>query len=282
MRTFTRWPVIASSLGLLVCATPDRGGLRRRAVPPRLALRSADPTGRRPPVGAVCRARGRCIRVLASATSRAAAKPDSFRSRRAGASGSCDRCSREEAPERARVSRVAMDVDGQLLAKRELHDGLVLSTPEESNRAAHDRSDESKQRPEHHSILVAAGVEWEPESGAVIGLEELWVGSLRRGSMGCAPRALLYARVAAIWHEARTAGRHLRRSDQRALPQMEVRVSRTLDRERESCNSPHRGSILLESSDPRRLNLIWLQVYPLSMTEGSRRIDVSRNETDQF
>jgi hypothetical protein len=33
---------------------------------------------------------------------------------------------------------MAMDVDSQLLAKRELHDGLILSTPEEGDRAAYD------------------------------------------------------------------------------------------------------------------------------------------------
>jgi hypothetical protein len=65
---------------------------------------------------------------------------------------------------------MTMDVDGQLLAKCELHDGLVLSTPEEGDRAAHDRSDESEQRPEHHAILLAAGIEWESESRAGAGL----------------------------------------------------------------------------------------------------------------
>ena len=53
-----------------------------------------------------------------------------------------------------------MDVDRKLLAKRELDDGLILSTPEEGDRAAHDRRGESEQR-SHHSILLAAGVKWE-------------------------------------------------------------------------------------------------------------------------
>src|SRR5258705_6554692 len=66
--------------------------------------------------------------------------------------------------------RMTMDVDGQLLAKRELHDGLVLSTPEEDDRAAHDRSDEREQRPEHHAIPLAAGIEWKSESRAGVGL----------------------------------------------------------------------------------------------------------------
>ena len=57
--------------------------------------------------------------------------------------------------------RMPMDVDRKLLAKRELDDGLILSTPEEGNRAAHDRRGESEQRSEHHSILLAAGLEWE-------------------------------------------------------------------------------------------------------------------------
>ena len=65
--------------------------------------------------------------------------------------------------------RMMMDVDGQLLAKRALHDGLILSTPEEGDRAAQ-IEDESEQRPEHHSILVAAEVEWEPESRATVDL----------------------------------------------------------------------------------------------------------------
>jgi hypothetical protein len=46
--------------------------------------------------------------------------------------------------------RMAMDVDRELLAKRKLHEGLVLSIPEEGARAAHDRCDQSEQRPEHH------------------------------------------------------------------------------------------------------------------------------------
>ena len=54
-----------------------------------------------------------------------------------------------------------MDVDRKLLAKRELDDGLILSTPEEGDRAAHDRRGESEQRSDHHSILLAAGVKWE-------------------------------------------------------------------------------------------------------------------------
>jgi hypothetical protein len=45
---------------------------------------------------------------------------------------------------------MAMDVDRELLAKRKLHEGLVLSIPEEGARAAHDRCDQSEQRPEHH------------------------------------------------------------------------------------------------------------------------------------
>jgi len=66
--------------------------------------------------------------------------------------------------------RMAVNVDGQLLAKCQLHDGLVLASPEERNRATHHRSDESEQRPEHHSILLVAGVEWEPESRATVDL----------------------------------------------------------------------------------------------------------------
>ena len=66
--------------------------------------------------------------------------------------------------------RMAMDVDGQLLAKRKLDDGLVLSTPEEGDCAAQHRSDESEQRPEHHPILLAAGAEREPESRETVGL----------------------------------------------------------------------------------------------------------------
>jgi hypothetical protein len=55
---------------------------------------------------------------------------------------------------------MVMDVDRELLAKRKLHDGLVLSTPDEGDRAAHDRCDESEQRPEHLPILLAVGAEW--------------------------------------------------------------------------------------------------------------------------
>src|SRR5262245_978015 len=65
---------------------------------------------------------------------------------------------------------MAMDVNGKLLPKRKLDKGLVLSTSEEGDRAARDQSDESEQRPEHCSILLAAGVEWEPESRARVGL----------------------------------------------------------------------------------------------------------------
>ena len=45
--------------------------------------------------------------------------------------------------------RMAVNVDGQLLAKRQLYDGLILSAPQYGDRAAHDRTDESQKRAEH-------------------------------------------------------------------------------------------------------------------------------------
>jgi hypothetical protein len=65
---------------------------------------------------------------------------------------------------------MAMNVDGELLAKRELDDGLILSASEKRDPAAYDRNNEGEQRPEHHPILLAAGVEWEPESRAMVDL----------------------------------------------------------------------------------------------------------------
>ena len=65
---------------------------------------------------------------------------------------------------------MAVNVDSQLLAKCKLHEGLVLATPEDCDRAAPDRCDESEQRPEHHPILLAAGVERESESLAGVDL----------------------------------------------------------------------------------------------------------------
>ena len=37
-----------------------------------------------------------------------------------------------------------MDADRKLLAKRALYDGLILTTPDEGDRATHDRSDKSQ------------------------------------------------------------------------------------------------------------------------------------------
>ena len=63
-----------------------------------------------------------------------------------------------------------MDVDGKLLAERQLHDGLALATPKESEGAAQHASDEGEQRPKHRRILVASGVGWAPESRAAVAL----------------------------------------------------------------------------------------------------------------
>src|SRR5262249_42819949 len=67
-------------------------------------------------------------------------------------------------------ARMTVNVDGQLLAECQLYDRLVLATSEKSDRAAHDRCDESQERPEHHPILIAVGIEWEPESRAMVDL----------------------------------------------------------------------------------------------------------------
>ncbi len=63
-----------------------------------------------------------------------------------------------------------VDVDGELLAEGQLHDGLVLSAPKEREGAAQHDSDEREQRVEHSRIVRVAGFEWEPESRAVAGL----------------------------------------------------------------------------------------------------------------
>ncbi len=63
-----------------------------------------------------------------------------------------------------------VDVDGELLAERKLHDGLVLAAPKEREGAAQHDSDEPEQRVEHGRIVRGAGFEWEPESRAVAGL----------------------------------------------------------------------------------------------------------------
>jgi hypothetical protein len=60
--------------------------------------------------------------------------------------------------------RMPVDVDGELLAEGQLHDGLVLAAPEEGEGAAQHAGDEGDQRPKHRLILAAAGVEWESES----------------------------------------------------------------------------------------------------------------------
>jgi hypothetical protein len=66
-----------------------------------------------------------------------------------------------------------MDVDGELLAEGQLHDGLVLVAPKEREGAAQDNSDERDQRVEHDRIVRVAGFEWEPESRAVAGLSSM-------------------------------------------------------------------------------------------------------------
>jgi len=61
-------------------------------------------------------------------------------------------------------SRMPVDVDGELLAEGQLHDGLALAAPGEGEGAAQHRGDEGEQRPKHRRILAAAGVEWQSES----------------------------------------------------------------------------------------------------------------------
>jgi hypothetical protein len=56
-----------------------------------------------------------------------------------------------------------MDVDGELLTERQLHDGLALAAPEEGQGAAQEGSDETEQRPDHCPILDPTRKEMEPE-----------------------------------------------------------------------------------------------------------------------
>jgi hypothetical protein len=63
-----------------------------------------------------------------------------------------------------------VDVDGELLAEGQLHDGLVLAAPEEGEGAAQHAGDEGEQRPKHRLILAAAGANWESESRVEAGL----------------------------------------------------------------------------------------------------------------
>jgi high-affinity iron transporter len=59
---------------------------------------------------------------------------------------------------------MAMDVDRQLLAKRELHDGLLLATTKECEDAPKDRDRESRCRPHRAPILLESTMRREAES----------------------------------------------------------------------------------------------------------------------
>lgn len=63
-----------------------------------------------------------------------------------------------------------MHVDGELLAERQLDDGLALAASEEGDGAAKHANDDGEQRPKHRRILAPAGVEREPESRAAVAL----------------------------------------------------------------------------------------------------------------
>jgi hypothetical protein len=68
---------------------------------------------------------------------------------------------------------VLVDVDGELLAEGQLHDGLVLAAPEQGESAPQHGKGKIEQCPDHRLILVPAAVEWEPESRAVVGLSSM-------------------------------------------------------------------------------------------------------------
>jgi hypothetical protein len=61
-------------------------------------------------------------------------------------------------------------VYGELLAERELHDGLVFTAPEEGRDTAQYGSDEADQCPKHRPILVDPSAKREPESRGPVGL----------------------------------------------------------------------------------------------------------------
>jgi hypothetical protein len=57
-----------------------------------------------------------------------------------------------------------MDVDRELLSKRELDDGLLLATTKESEDAPEDRDRESRCRPHRAPILLESAMRGEAES----------------------------------------------------------------------------------------------------------------------
>lgn len=59
---------------------------------------------------------------------------------------------------------IPMGVDRELLAKRELHDGLILATTKESEDAPEDRDRESRCRPHRAPILLESTIGREAES----------------------------------------------------------------------------------------------------------------------
>jgi len=55
--------------------------------------------------------------------------------------------------------RALVDVDGELLAERQLHEGLVLAASKERERTSKRAGEKREPRAEHRRILAAAGME---------------------------------------------------------------------------------------------------------------------------
>jgi len=67
-------------------------------------------------------------------------------------------------------SRMSMGEDRELLAHRELDDGLVLAAPEQREDAPKDRDRESRYGPHRSRILLESPPRREPESGLTLRL----------------------------------------------------------------------------------------------------------------
>ena len=75
-----------------------------------------------------------------------------------------------------------MDVDRELLAERELHDGLVLATTKESEDAPEGRDRESRCRPHRATILLESTMRREAESDSASDLPSEETGTSGRNA----------------------------------------------------------------------------------------------------